>query len=142
MAASAPPAITTARQETRCDASTVAVGMVSPPSPTMSAMPFMRRPRSPGKSSDDKAFDAVLVLADARPRRSNADAATAAPAAVASSGRHNATSDKESTSAARCPTLSTSGPESRLPISSPANNVEMRRPRSASVSPNCSTVSD
>ncbi len=88
-AESTPPPTTTARHETRCDASTVAVGIAIPPSPTMMAMPFMRRPRSSAKSSEDSAFDAVLMLADARPSANRADAASTAFDAVANNGRHS-----------------------------------------------------
>jgi len=103
----------------------------------MIAMPFMRRPRSSGKSSDDSAFDAVLMLADASPNANSADAASTALDAVANIGRHSATSADDTISEARCPSASTKGPESRLPNSSPVKSVEISRPRSASVNPNC-----
>src|SRR6185436_1963203 len=66
-AASTPPPTTTVRHETATDARTVVTGIVTPPIPTRIASRFMRIARSPGKRSDDSAFEAVFMPADATP---------------------------------------------------------------------------
>jgi len=80
--------LTTARHESVSAVAAVASGMARPPSPTITAMPFMRRPRSCGNVSDERALAAVFTPADTIPI---AASETAAPDMVVdhpNSGRH------------------------------------------------------
>ena len=121
-------ATTTVRHETATDATTVVTGIITPPIPTRIARRFMRIARSPGKRSDDSAFDAVFMPADATPNATMVTPASSGVRITASSGIASATSPDDSASDARYPSASTIGPDSTLPRRSPTNSAEISDP--------------
>src|SRR6185503_2694829 len=140
-AASTPPATTTVRHETATDATTMVTGIITPPIPTRIARRFMRIARSPGKRSDDSAFDAVFMPAEATPSAPMVTPASSGVRITASSGIANATSPDDSASDARYPSASTIGPDSRQPKRRPTNSAEISDPRLVSVRPSSAAVS-